>query len=368
MLVSLVPLNLIAAFSLTALLLLLLRRPAVRVGLVDRPCQRKRHGRVVPLIGGLCILFGFLAVGIPSVGIERLEGLLIGMVILAATGVIDDLYDINPWSKLFSQILAALVMVGWSGLVVADLGMLFGPAFQVDLGGLAIPFTVLCVVGLINAINMFDGVDGLAGGTVAVALFWLSVAGLTAGAGTWPYLALLLLAAITGFLIFNMRNPWRRKAASFLGDSGSMMLGFALAWFAVKASHGAPPSLPPAALGWILALPVFDALVLMVRRILRGRHPFKPDREHLHHIFYRAGFTPGQAVPFLLLGSFLLGGLGVTLAWLGTPEWLLALLLLPVVVAHFALHFRAWRFATAMRRLLRVTRRRLQGQPKNRVL
>ncbi|MCG5539073.1 MraY family glycosyltransferase [Halorhodospira sp. 9622] len=353
--------QLFLAFGVTAFLLLVLRRPALEAGLVDRPCDRKRHGRVVPLIGGICILLGFAAASLPAdFGLRDYQGLFAGMTVLLLVGVVDDLVDIEAWAKFAAQVFAALLMTTWSGLVVEDLGQLFGPQVSLELGILAVPFTVLCVVGLVNAINMFDGVDGLAAGTVAAALGWLVLAGAFNGGASWLVLAGLLLASVCAFLIFNMRNPWRRKAACFLGDSGSMMLGFALAWFAVEAAQGEHALLPPVAIAWILALPVLDTLTLMGRRILRGRHPFQPDREHLHHIFYRAGFTPGQTVAVLVLTTVLLGGVGVLGTGLGVPEWVLAVLFVPVVLAHVLAQARAWRFARLMRRQLRWMRSNLR--------
>ncbi len=345
-------------FALTAALLLLLRRPALEAGLVDRPCPRKRHGRTVPLIGGICILLGFASATLPlDFGLRDYQALYAGMTTLLVVGVVDDLVDIDARAKLGLQVVAALLMTAWGGLVIADLGSLLGPGVALPLGNWAQPFTVFCVVGLINAVNMFDGVDGLAAGTVAAALAWLVVAGTVGGAGEWAVLAGLLLAAVCAFLLFNMRNPWRRRASAFLGDSGSMMLGFALAWFAVEAAQGPDAALPAIAVAWILALPVFDAVALITRRLLHGYSPFRADREHLHHIFYRAGFTAGQTVCLLIGASVVYGGIGVLGAYWGLPEWLSLLLLVALLGAHLALHARAWRSATLLRRLLRWGRR-----------
>lgn len=343
------------AFALTVALLLMLRRPAIEAGLVDRPSHRKRHGREVPLIGGICIFLGFAAANlIADFALRPFQALFAGMTILLILGVVDDLVDLKASIKLFFQLFAALLLAGWAGVTVTDLGALFGPAITLQLGAWAVPFTLFCVVGLINAVNMFDGVDGLAAGTVATALGWLSFVGLSWG-GTvdWPLLCATLLAAVCGFLVFNMRNPWRRAAASFLGDSGSMLLGFALAWFAIAAAQGADAVLPPVAIGWILLLPVTDALVLMGRRIARGRNPFHADREHLHHILFRAGLSHKQTVTVLVLVSALLGGIGVGGAWLGVPEWLMLLGMVPFVTLHLFFHLRAWRVAAALRLFLR---------------
>ncbi len=356
------------AFGLTAALLLLLRRPALQAGLVDQPTSRKRHGRVVPLIGGICITIGFMAAALPAdLGLRDYQGLFAGMGALLVLGVADDLVEVDNWAKLAIQVLAALLMAAWGGLRVEELGALLGPGTALGLGPWAMPFTVVCVVGLINAVNMFDGVDGLAAGTVAIALGWLVLAGAVGGAGGWPVLAGVLLAAICAFLIFNLRNPWRRKAACFLGDAGSMVIGFGLAWFAVEAAAGEAAVLPPVAIAWILALPIVDTITLASRRMLRGAAPFQPDREHLHHILYRAGLNPAQAVSVLLAVSAILGGIGVLGAWAGVPDWLLMLLLVPVAGAQVLVHAKAWRFARLLRRGLRWARSRSRNAIQRRV-
>ncbi|BAU58590.2 undecaprenyl/decaprenyl-phosphate alpha-N-acetylglucosaminyl 1-phosphate transferase [Halorhodospira halochloris] len=338
-------------FVMTATLLMVLRRPAVQAGLVDKPTSRKRHGRPVPLIGGICIILGFFTGILPAeLGLRDYQALFTGMTLLLIVGVVDDLIDVRPGYKFGFQTIAAFLLSVWGGLLVTDLGYLFGYQWYIELGLLALPFTLLCVVGLTNAINMFDGLDGLASGTTAVALGWLTLAGFLGEADKWPLLSGLLLTAVLAFLVFNARNPWRRRAASFLGDSGSMVLGFALAWFCIEAATGSEAVLPPIAIGWILALPVMDALILMGRRILRGQTPFRADREHLHHTLSRAGFTHGQSVFILVLSSFILGGTGSLAALAGAPEWLLTVGLIPIALCHIAFHARAWRVAAFIRR------------------
>jgi UDP-GlcNAc:undecaprenyl-phosphate GlcNAc-1-phosphate transferase len=221
-----------------------------------------------------------------------------------------------------------------------------------ELGWLAIPFTLLCVVGLINAVNMLDGLDGLAGSVVLVMLFWLSVVGLEAAEFQALALPVLLASAVAGFLVLNFPVPWRRCATVFMGDSGSTMLGFALAWFAIDLAFQQGVGVPPVTIAWIMALPVFDTISLMLRRGLKGQNPMTADREHLHHIFLRAGFSPRTTVYIAMGIAFGLGGIGV-LGWrLGVPEWLLWLPLLAVFAVHWFVVRHAWR---AMRLLRRAT-------------
>src|SRR5699024_6107037 len=146
-------------------------------------------------------------------------------------------------------------------------------------GEWAIPFTVLCTVLLINAVNMADGSDGLAGGLSAVALTMLLAAGVLGGASR-SFLGVtgVLLAAVVAFLCFNLRLPGRRYATVFMGDSGSMMLGFALAWLSVYLAQVEQVDIYPISIAWILVLPVLDVVTLYVRRIMKGRSPFTADR------------------------------------------------------------------------------------------
>ncbi|MEX0732987.1 MAG: MraY family glycosyltransferase [Aquisalimonadaceae bacterium] len=311
----------------------LLRFPAVRFGLVDVPGGRKQHTGHIPLIGGVSIVlafaFGILLLDMPY---SRYAPLFAGMLLLLACGMIDDMRDMRSTTKLLIQTLTALLMMIWGGLVVDDLGAI--PGLSEGLGIWGYVFTLVTVVGLINAINMMDGVDGLAGGVVLGSMFWLGVLAALSGQLITTLLVLTLAVSILGFMFFNIRHPWRRRASVFLGDAGSLVLGFALAWFAVEISQGREGAISPFAVAWLLALPVVDTISLMFRRLCGGCSPFKADREHLHHLLQRVGFMPGS-VSFMLVGAnFFIGGIGVAGAWLGLPDLMLCLGLLVLVVGH----------------------------------
>jgi UDP-GlcNAc:undecaprenyl-phosphate GlcNAc-1-phosphate transferase len=217
------------------------------------------------------------------------------------------------------------------------------------LGWLAVPFTLLCAVGLINAVNMMDGVDGLAGGVVLVMIFWLGVVAAIAGQSVPVGLLVVLAGAVLGFLVMNFPHPWRSCASVFMGDSGSMLLGLALAWFAIEVVYRLPGDVPPATVAWILALPVFDTLCLMVRRVVKGQNPMAPDREHLHHIFQRAGFSLRGTVYILVTLAFLMGAVGVAGWQLGVPDWVMIIGLLILLGLHFYFVQHAWRMVRVMR-------------------
>ena len=288
-------------------------------GLVDKPDARKKHNGEIPLIGGPAIFVAvFAAMVISGIGLSKdaewttFGAFYLAGMLLILMGTVDDYLDLAPLQKLVGQMLAALIMVFGADIVLRDVGSLGNNYELLTLGMLAVPFTVFAVVGVINAINMSDGLDGLAGSLTLVSLLGFMAATELFGNGEGLGLLTILGAAIVGFLLFNYRMPWRPRAVVFLGDSGSMFLGFTVAWFAIKFTQGDSKVLAPAAALWFLMLPLFDTATLTVRRVLKRRPPFGADREHLHHIFLLAGFSVSETVA--IMATFSLFGVGVGLA------------------------------------------------------
>lgn len=353
----------VSALMLSSAAILLLRRPATAWGLADVPGGRKQHHGIVPLTGGLGVFIGFLLVQpLQPVPVAELLPLYVGLVLLVACGVIDDARDMRSTVKLGVQLLVAALMVLWGQRVLDYLGTFPGVG-ALHLGWLAVPVSIVAVAGLINAINMMDGVDGLAGGSALGVLGWLAFVASVQSQLSLLAVIVTLGAAVTGFLLFNMRHPWRQRASVFMGDAGSMALGFAIAWFVVELSQSERALVGPVAYGWLLALPVMDTLSLMCRRIRKGRSPLAADRDHLHHIFLRAGFTPGQTTLILMFCVIGLGGVGVLFSLVGVPDILLLVGLAVVVVVHSLFVRRAWRTSKALRRLHAATLGQRQRQP-----
>ncbi|MDZ7852006.1 MAG: MraY family glycosyltransferase [Halomonas sp.] len=345
----------VLALALSALAILLLRQPAIAWGLADIPGGRKQHQGTVPLTGGLGVFAGFLLVQpLQPLPVGELWPLYLGLVALVACGVIDDARDMRSTVKLGVQLAVALLLVIGGQLSLDYLGQ-FPLAGAVHLGWLAAPVTVVAVAGLINAINMMDGVDGLAGGSALSVLGWLGVVAALQSQLTLLAVIVTLAASVVGFLLFNLRHPWRRSASVFMGDAGSMALGFAIAWFVVALSQSENAVVSPVAYAWLLALPVMDTLSLMVRRLRKGRSPFSADRDHLHHIFLRAGFTPGQTTVLLMLLVAALGAVGVVFSLAGVPDVLLLLGLVLLFAVHGLFVTCAWQTSKALRRLHRAT-------------
>jgi len=302
-----------------------LQRPAVHWGLVDYPGGRKAHASPTPTIGGLAILLALVASllvasFLPAVHLPVLAyaPLWVGLFIMGAVGLRDDLTGLGSYPKLISQMVIAGLVVGWGGLRLNDLGLWPGGEV-IGLGLLAAPMAWLGVVGVMNALNMMDGLDGLAGGCVFVMLGWLAAAALLAGAVAPAMVSLTVAAAVLGFLFHNLRTPLRRRASVFLGDTGSLTLGLVVIWLGLEIAQVPGRAVSPMGIAWVLVLPVLDTLSLMIRRVLRGQNPFHADRNHLHHILGRAGFTPGQSAAVLILLSLGLGAVGVVGSAISDP-------------------------------------------------
>jgi UDP-GlcNAc:undecaprenyl-phosphate GlcNAc-1-phosphate transferase len=268
--------------------------------------------------------------------------------LLVITGFIDDRSGLSPRRRFVLQAIAALIMVYGADIRLDNFGNLFGFG-DVTTGRWAAPVTVFAVLGVINAINMIDGVDGLAGGVALIALLVFSA---FAAAGGYLDLTLLLPLAgvIIGFMLFNLRTPWRSRASVFMGDAGSVLLGFSLAWYAVDLAQVRQAFTPITAI-WILAIPLMDTTALMIRRVLKGRSPFEADREHLHHILQRAGFTPGQTVFIVYALALLLAGVGVAGWWLGVPEYVMFYGFMALYGLYFYAVLHAWKLMKRVRRL-----------------
>lgn len=337
-----------AAMLATVALVAFLRNPAVHWGLVDYPGGRKMHGNAVPLIGGLAIYGAFaltaLAFGLPG----RIHpSLLSAGLLLVAVGMADDRHELSARARFTAQILAALFMTSWGGLYVSHLGDLFGMG-RIALHDWAIPFTVFCTIGVINALNMTDGVDGLAGGLALLSSALFACVALASGHADLFALLMVLTGALAGFLLFNFRHPWRREAAIFLGDAGSMVLGFLLTWFAVTLTQSDTPAMSPMTAVWMLALPLLDTVSIMIRRVLLGRSPFAADREHLHHLLLSSGYSARQTVLLMLMLAALLGAAGLA-GWLWrAPDALMFYAFIGVFVIYYSALDFSWRKRRAL--------------------
>ncbi len=352
------------AFAATVLLVQLLRPFARRVGLVDVPNERSSHRAPTPLIGGLAIFIAFflgviVAVAGGLLSVDRyVLSLLAGGLLLVVVGAIDDARDLSPFFRFGVQIVASLIMIYGGGVVLTDLGRMLPSGEVLELGWMAVPFTVFATLGVINALNMCDGLDGLSGSLSLVSLTGLMiVASVHGGAGDTLMLS-LLAASIAGFLLFNLRIPGRKRASIFMGDAGSMFLGYVLTWFTISLSQGPDRAMVPAAALWFLMLPIFDTVSMMLRRILRHRSPFEADREHIHHVLLLAGFSVNETVVVMVAAALIGVGLGLLFMDMRAPEFSIAGLFLIAGILYFWMVLRAWKVMRFLERS--ICRRRSQ--------
>ncbi len=283
--------------------------PAVRVlafkiGAVDVPLDERRiHKKPIPRIGGLAIYLAFLLSTLLFCEIDRgLVTIWIGGAILVIIGIVDDVFRIKPWMKLLVQVAAAAFAV-WNGCRIEHIN-LFGS--YMDLGFWSIPLTAVWIIGLTNSINLIDGLDGLACGISAISSFSLLLVVLLSGDTASSLICVVLVAACLGFLPFNS-NP----ARIFMGDTGALFLGYTLAVISVQGVfklHAVLSFLIPII---ILALPIFDTLFAIVRRIVAKKSPFSSDRKHLHHRLIDMGFTQKESVRILYAIAGILGLIAV---------------------------------------------------------
>lgn len=300
-------------------------RLAKRWGAMDAPCDRKVHTCAMPRMGGLAIYAGFVVAVLMTQSIDaKLFGILIGCTIIIILGVVDDIKGISPKVKLAVQTIAALVVVMF-GVKVSFLTNPFADLLFLE--KLAIPFTVLWIVGVTNAVNLIDGLDGLAAGTSGIAAVTIAVVAFGEGYLAVAILAVILAASVFGFLPFNF-NP----AKVFMGDSGSMFLGFTLSVLAVVGLTKSATIISIFIPVVILGIPIFDTLFAIIRRSLNGTPIFQADKEHLHHQLLNMGLTHRQTVLTIYAVNLCLGSSAVLMSLMAPPQAVIILIGLTVVM------------------------------------
>lgn len=312
----------------------LVRRWALRWGIVDRPDEhRKLHESAVALAGGLAVIGGFgLALLVAYAWSPNwrgrftdnspfLVGLLVATAVIATVGLLDDRYQLRGRQKLVGQLVAALMLVS-SGLLIENVSV-FG--WQLQLGLLALPFTLFWLVGATNALNLIDGVDGLATSVGIVLCLGLAVMAMMMGHMTEAVLAMAVAGSLVGFLVYNV-SP----ASIFLGDAGSMFIGLAVGALAIRSSLKGPATIALVAPTALLAIPVLDVSVAIVRRKLMGRSLASADRGHLHHRLMQTGLGTRGTVLVIVLLCAVTGVGAIVSEWLDND--LLAIVAVAIVV------------------------------------
>lgn len=308
--------KLVLAFAVSLLVSFFMTPPvktfAEHIGAMDVPKDERRvHNHPIPRMGGLAIFIGFVLSLLLFVNMtQQVMGLLIGAMVIVVMGAVDDIMSLKPWIKLAAQIAAALIAIRF-GLVFDAISNpnLFAEETTIQIGFLSVPLTILWIVGCTNAVNLIDGLDGLAVGVSAISSVTMLVVSLFVSEPIVSVILAALTGACLGFMPYNL-NP----AKIFMGDVGSQLLGFVLSTVSIMGLfkfHAIITFLVPLL---ALALPLADTIFAFFRRIIHGQSPFHADRKHFHHRLLDMGLSQKQAVAVLYAVSAVLGLLAVLMA------------------------------------------------------
>lgn len=326
----------VIALGLALLVTPVVKKYAFKLGALDRPDQRKVHKRVMPRLGGLAIYFSFVAAVLLTMDISvQVCGLLVGGTMIVMLGFVDDTSGLSPRLKLAGQIMAAAAVIPF-GLEVNTLTNPFSNEMPLALGYLSIPVTVLWIVSVTNAVNLIDGLDGLAGGTSFISaltlagVVWIETTTsgfLVPGQSEAVALALILAASVIGFLRYNFY-----PAQIFLGDSGSMFLGFSMAALSIIGMAKSATFISVIIPVVILGIPLLDTVFAIVRRYCGRRPIFQPDKEHLHHRLLQMGLSHRQTVLSIYGVNIVLGLSAVVLTLISPKQAVIFLVILSTVI------------------------------------
>lgn len=287
----------------------LVKKIALKLDVIDLPKgKRKIHKKPIPLLGGLAIYLSFVLVMIMKSGslTTHETGILIGATIIVVGGIIDDTIELKPGYKLIFQISAAVVLI----LFGVEISSVTNPLSNGDgywsVGWMTVPLTILWVIGITNALNLIDGLDGLAAGVALISSVTIFIIAILNNRADAAVLTAILSGAILGFLPYNF-NP----ASIFMGDTGAQLLGFLLAAIAIEGTIKSAAAFAIAVPILVLGIPIYDTIFAVIRRKINGKPIMQADRGHLHHRLMDMGLTQRQAVLIMYLISGILGSIAI---------------------------------------------------------
>ncbi|MEZ8086795.1 UDP-N-acetylglucosamine--undecaprenyl-phosphate N-acetylglucosaminephosphotransferase [Vibrio sp. 1S139] len=322
MFIPFVDLSFLFFFSLATLFTM--RKVAKKIGLVDNPTTRKLHNGAVPLVGGISICISILYFLFNNPEILPNTSLYAScIIILVGIGALDDKFDLDFKLRFAVQGALSVAMMFLGDIELQTIGDVFGTGEIVTLGWFGYLVTILAVVAAINSFNMVDGIDGLLGGLSIVTFGGLGIMLAYDGQFDLAYICLVLITVTLPYILLNL-GFFGRKRKVFMGDAGSMLIGFTVIWLLLLSSqNGAAPPLKPVTALWLIALPLMDMSAIMIRRIRQGRSPFRPDREHLHHIFQRIGLSSNQTLIAICTIAIFYACIGIYSEMVSIPDYIM---------------------------------------------
>ncbi|WP_408900796.1 UDP-N-acetylglucosamine--undecaprenyl-phosphate N-acetylglucosaminephosphotransferase [Photobacterium piscicola] len=343
----------IFVFVLSFVTLFIMRKVAKRIGLVDKPNARKHHQGVIPLVGGISVFIAFSIAALLILPVNLTLLLYLGCsLILLVVGVVDDYFDISFKIRLVVQAGIALAMIIFGGLSLDNLGYLMGSeTLQLSpvIGGI---ITVVAFIGAINAFNMVDGIDGLLGGLASVTFSAMGYVFYINGNNELALFCGLLVTAMMPYIMLNLGLPFGRRFKVFMGDAGSVFIGFTVVWLLVRGTQEANiVAFKPVTALWLIAIPLMDMATIMIRRVRKGQSPFKPDREHLHHICQRMGLSSRLTLFVICLLAINCAAIGIWAETARINESTMFIAFLVMFVCYFTVINYIWRITAVVKRL-----------------
>ncbi len=328
---------------LTYVLTRLLIPAAPRLGLMDIPCDRKKHTGAIPLVGGLAIYASIFICTMlfTQLQIELLSIITLGGV-LTTIGTLDDKYGLSPKLRLVIQFLAGGLLSYGAGIQLQNLGNVIGMG-MIQTGLLAVPLTAIGIAALANAYNMTDGIDGLAASLGIVGFIALIISLYEQLTPAELKVLSFYALSLATYLIFNFAIKPLAPSKVFMGDAGSMFIGFSIGAFCIYFSQKANYELAPTTVLWFVAIPLYDMIATMIRRMRKGQSPFYPDRTHLHHLLMHLGLNGKQALAAIVLFASTLGGIGILIDSYKIESYYSFSAFIAIFIAYLQVILHAWK-------------------------
>jgi len=319
--------SLVLASFTTFVSIYLLRPFAVSIDLLDRPNNRKAHKGAIPLIGGFAMYVAVvISILSSSYDLNQYNYYLLTSLFIVVLGVMDDYKNISVMLRLFFQILVAILIASAGSISIESLGNLFG-ADEIILSEWSYFVTVFAIIVGINAVNMSDGIHGLAGGNSLITFLAIAFLVIRHMFNTDSvfiediFIVLLFCSVLPVFLIHNLCLGMSERKRIFMGDAGSMLIGLTIAWTLIDQTQGEDRAFAPVTALWLFALPLFEMLTAILRRLTSGISPFKPDLYHIHHLLLRLGIGEKYTLILMLIFSLLTAVIGVLGELFNAYEW-----------------------------------------------
>ena len=331
-------LPILIALITTSVAISLLRPFAISINLVDKPDSRKTHAGSVPLIGGIAMFLGIVvSILAAKVDLNAYNYFLLASLIIVIVGVLDDHHNISVSLRIFFQILVAIIITTVGGVNLESFGNLLGGG-DIILDVWIYFFTVIAIVAGMNAVNMVDGIHGLAGGNSLITFLAILFLCIGSAYQTSLMIAILFCSVLPIFLIHNICLGISNSKRIFMGDAGSMLIGLAIVWLLIDLSQGENRVFAPVTALWLFAMPLIEMVTAILRRLTSGKSPFKPDLYHSPHLLIRLGLREKSTLLFMILFSLLMAVIGILGELYGVAESVMFFGFLLIFGIHFFLH------------------------------